>query len=168
MPALSRGDWAFFPLEKIFSHEVFDFAVSVTTELTARLALLLVLLAVMLVAVILLMLLVVFSHIALNFEESEGVGLLVVAVGFVFAVSGMGALIIGLGGVLVVLLLLGLGLGLGLGLLLLLLVFGGEAGRSIIPCSSGEVVEMERTNTLGFLGFSSIVSIRIRDPSVSR
>lgn len=167
MPALSRGDWAFFPLEKIFSHEVFDFAVSVTTELTARLALLLELLVV-LVAVILLMLLVVFSHIALNFEESEGVGLLVVAVGFVFAVSGMGALIIGLGGVLVVLLLLGLGLGLGLGLLLLLLVFGGEAGRSIIPCSSGEVVEMERTNTLGFLGFSSIVSIRIRDPSVSR
>ena len=167
MPALSRGDWAFFPLEKIFSHEVFDFAVSVTTELTARLALLLELLVV-LVAVILLMLLVVFSHIALNFEESEGVGLLVVAVGFVFAVSGMGALIIGLGGVLVVLLLLGLGLGLGLGLLLLLLVFGGEAGRSIIPCSSGEVVEMERTNTLGFLGFSSIVSNRIRDPSVSR
>jgi len=167
VPALSRGDWAFFPLEKIFSHEVFDFAVSVTTELTARLALLLELLVV-LVAVILLMLLVVFSHIALNFEESEGVGLLVVAVGFVFAVSGMGALIIGLGGVLVVLLLLGLGLGLGLGLLLLLLVFGGEAGRSIIPCSSGEVVEMERTNTLGFLGFSSIVSIRIRDPSVSR
>ena len=161
MPALSRGDWAFFPFEKIFSHEVFDFAVSVTTELTARLALLLVLLAVMLVAVILLMLLVVFSHIALSFEESEGVGLLVVAVGFVFAVSGMGALIIGLGGVLLVVLLLLLGLG-------LFVVFGGEAGRSIIPCSSGEVVEMERTNTLGFLGFSSIVSNRIRDPSVSR
>ena len=160
MPALSRGDWAFFPLEKIFSHEVFDFAVSVTTELTARLALLLELLVV-LVAVILLMLLVVFSHIALNFEESEGVGLLVVAVGFVFAVSGMGALIIGLGGVLLVVLLLLLGLG-------LFVVFGGEAGRSIIPCSSGEVVEMERTNTLGFLGFSSIVSNRIRDPSVSR
>jgi len=161
VPALSRGDWAFFPFEKIFSHEVFDFAVSVTTELTARLALLLVLLAVMLVAVILLMLLVVFSHIALSFEESEGVGLLVVAVGFVFAVSGMGALIIGLGGVLLVVLLLLLGLG-------LFVVFGGEAGRSIIPCSSGEVVEMERTNTLGFLGFSSIVSNRIRDPSVSR
>ena len=160
MPALSRGDWAFFPLEKIFSHEVFDFAVSVTTELTARLALLLELLVV-LVAVILLMLLVVFSHIALSFEESEGVGLLVVAVGFVFAVSGMGALIIGLGGVLLVVLLLLLGLG-------LFVVFGGEAGRSIIPCSSGEVVEMERTNTLGFLGFSSIVSNRIRDPSVSR
>jgi len=115
----------------------------------------------MLVAVILLMLLVVFSHIALSFEESEGVGLLVVAVGFVFAVSGMGALIIGLGGVLLVVLLLLLGLG-------LFVVFGGEAGRSIIPCSSGEVVEMERTNTLGFLGFSSIVSNRIRDPSVSR
>ena len=160
MPALCRGDWAFFPFEKIFSHEVFDFAVSVTTELTARLALLLELLVV-LVAVILLMLLVVFSHIALSFEESEGVGLLVVAVGFVFAVSGMGALIIGLGGVLLVVLLLLLGLG-------LFVVFGGEAGRSIIPCSSGEVVEMERTNTLGFLGFSSIVSNRIRDPSVSR